>query len=142
MYSLTNNTHETAEMIKYSQVAVNALTSPEECSLVIKRIEDYCENYDCTKRQWLDGEECRMLVGAKDKIAAIERKMDKLVNNRLVESVVTAEACFAKATAKIKAATKRKDADAVDKAVEEAKRALRELESTAGVIHDHYGTDD
>ena len=64
--------------MKASDVAVRSLNSYVECSEMIDRIEYNYKNIQGGFDAWNSGYECHLTQGAKNKIAAIKRRMEKM----------------------------------------------------------------
>ena len=62
----------------YTKVKLSDLKTLTKCRDAIERIEGECENVVGGMKAWMSGCRTELKTGAKNKIAAIERKMAKL----------------------------------------------------------------
>tara|TARA_R110002124_G_scaffold135840_2_gene298884 strand:+ start:185 stop:391 length:207 start_codon:yes stop_codon:yes gene_type:complete len=62
----------------YSMFKLSELKGLTCCREAIARIEGECENSTGGMVEWMNGERTHLKIGAKNKIAAIERKISRL----------------------------------------------------------------
>lgn len=66
--------------MKHTMISVRDLTTYDQCAAALDAIEGDYNNYQGGLSRWLSGYQTTLTAGAKKKVEAITRKMDKLTD--------------------------------------------------------------